>query len=90
MGPTPGEGGKGSIVFINVFVPLAQVQKVVDDLLRAPQLARSCFFGQHMGGGLLDKTDGTLKVRGRVARGWRCVFGGVAYSGGETGGRWAG
>jgi len=33
----------------------------VDEALRAPQLARACFFGQHMGGGLLDKTDAALK-----------------------------
>ena len=41
---------------------LAQVQSAMDEALRVPQLARSCFFGQHMGGGLLDKTDAALKV----------------------------
>ena len=41
---------------------LAQVQEQLDMLLRADQLSRVCFFGQHLGGGLLDKTDASLKA----------------------------
>ena len=41
---------------------LAQVQEQMDQLLRSTQLARVAFFGQHLGGGLLDKTDAALKA----------------------------
>ena len=40
---------------------LAQVQEQMDQLLRSTQLARVAFFGQHLGGGLLDKTDAAIK-----------------------------
>ena len=40
----------------------AQVQARVDELLRGCSLARVAFFGQHAGGGLLDKTDAAFKA----------------------------
>jgi hypothetical protein len=41
---------------------LAQVQEQLDAALQSTQLARTIFFGQHGGGGLLDKTDAALKA----------------------------
>lgn len=35
---------------------LAQVQDQIDASLRCVQLSRIAFFGQHLGGGILDKT----------------------------------
>ena len=42
-----------------------QVQGQLDASLRADHLGRVCFFGQHMGGGLLDKTDAAIKSEPR-------------------------
>lgn len=39
-----------------------QVQEMLDSALRSTQLPRIAFFGQHGGGGLLDKTDAALKA----------------------------
>ena len=40
---------------------LAQVQQQLDAALRAPQVGRVAFFGQHDSGGLLSKSDAQLK-----------------------------
>ncbi|KOO28335.1 hypothetical protein Ctob_004649 [Chrysochromulina tobinii] len=40
----------------------AVVQEQLDAALQSTQLARTIFFGQHGGGGLLDKTDAALKA----------------------------
>ena len=41
---------------------LAQVQDQLESTLRSSVLGRTAFFGQHAGGGLLDKTDAALKA----------------------------
>ena len=41
---------------------LAQVQEQLEESVQSTHLARTIFFGQHGGGGLLDKTDAALKA----------------------------
>ena len=45
---------------------VVQVQAQVDLKLRARELGRTTFVGQHIGGGLLDMTDAALKTELQV------------------------